>query len=104
MKAKLIGTAVIAMLVAVGCGKKEASRDGQQATPPNHVEEILALAKKSAEKDNNINFCGFFTGMSRYDAKDLARHYKLEENEYSFTARPGRAVSVLWFSPRGCVV
>ncbi len=116
MKTKLIGTAVIAMLVAVGCGKKktpkETSRDGEkaeaesvgsgeQAAGSNHIKDIRALAKKSAEKDNNINFCGFFTGMSRYDAQDLAGYYKLKEDEYSFSALPGKAVSVLWFSPKG---
>ncbi len=110
---RLIGTAVIAALVAVGCGKKEASRDDektdakaaarveQEATDPNHIEEILALAKKSAEEDHNINFYGFFPGMSRYDAADLAAHYKLKEDECRASAWPGKAASILWFSLKG---
>ena len=92
MNAKLIGTAVIAALVAVGCGKNEPSRDGENAvgksetkaeevTEPSHVEDILALAKKFAKEDNNVNFYGFFPGMSRYDAADLAAHYKRKEDE-----------------------
>ncbi|MBO7688880.1 MAG: formylglycine-generating enzyme family protein [Kiritimatiellae bacterium] len=123
MNARLIGTAVIAALVAVGCGKKDGPRDadkadakpaesadkadakpaesGEQAAEPNHVEEILALAKKSAEEDNNINFYGFFPGMSRYDAADLAAHYKLKEDECRATAWPGKAAHVLWFSLKG---
>ena len=112
MNAKLIGTAVIAALVAVGCGKKDGSGDadkadakpsasGEQATEQKHVEDILALAKKSAEEDNNVNFYGFFPGMSRYDAQDLASYYKLKEGEYVVSARPGKAVSRLWFSLKG---
>ncbi len=112
MNARLIGIAVLAALVAVGCGKKDGSGDadkaeakpagsGEQVAEPNHVEAILALAKKSVEEDNNINFCGFFTGMSRYDAADLAAYYKLKEGEFRASAWPGKAVCVLWFSLKG---
>ena len=123
MNIRLIGTAVIAALVAVGCGKKDGSSNaekadvrpagsaektgakpagsGEQVAEPNHVEAILALAKKSADEDNNINFCGFFTGMSRYDAADLAAYYKLKEGEYTASAWFGKAVSRLWFSLKG---
>ncbi len=112
MNARLIGTAVIVALVAVGCGKNEPSRDGEnavgksetkveQATGSGHLEEIFALAKKSAEEDFNINFYGFFTGMSRYDAEDLAAHYKLGKDEYMVNACPGMAVRRVWFSLRG---
>ena len=112
MNARLIGTAVIAALVAVGCGKKDGSGDAdkadakpsasvEQATEQKHVEDILALAKKSAEEDNNVNFYGFFPGMSRYDAADLAAHYKLKEGECRASAWPGKAAYVLWFSLKG---
>ena len=67
----------------------------------DHIKEIFALAKTSAEEDFNVNFCGFFVGMSRYDAMDLASHYKLKEGEYSVWAGPGMAVSRLWFSLKG---
>ena len=112
MNARLIGTAVIAALVVVGCGKKDApggadkadakpSASGEQAIEQTHVEDILALAKKSAEEDNNVNFYGFFPGMSRYDAADLAAHYKLKEDECRASAWPGKAASILWFSLKG---
>ena len=114
MNTRLIGAAVFAAFVAVGCGKKDASdsieRAGEKpkaaeevnlANDPNHIEEILALAKKSAKEDNNINFYGFVTGMSRYDAADLATHYKLKEGEYMVNAHPGKAVRRVWFSLQG---
>ena len=45
MNARLIGTAVIAALVAVGCGKKDGSGDADKAdakpSASKHVEEIL---------------------------------------------------------------
>ncbi len=73
----------------------------EQAAAPDHIKEIFALAKKSAEEDFNVNFCGFFVGMSLYDAADLASYYKLKEGEYVVSARPGKAVSRLWFSLKG---
>lgn len=73
----------------------------EQSVAPDHIKEVFALAKKSAEEDFNVNFCGFFTGMSRYDAQDLAAYYKLKDGEYSIGAAPGKAVSRLWFSLKG---
>ena len=73
----------------------------EQAAAPDHIKEIFTLAKTSAEEDFNVNFCGFFVGMSRYDAADLASYYKLKEGEYSVSAEPGKAVSWLWFSLKG---
>ena len=72
-----------------------------QETAPDRVKEILALAKQSAEDGLNVNFCGFFVGMSRHDAIALAEHYRLKDGEYSMDAAPGKAVSRLWFSLRG---
>ncbi len=77
-------------------GMSREEREG--VSEENQIKEILALAKKSAEEDDNINFCGFFTGMSRYDAQDLVAYYKLRDGEYSIEAVPGKAVSKLWFS------
>ena len=73
----------------------------EQESAPDHIKEIFALAKTSAEEDFNINFCGFFTGMSRYDAQDLAAYYKLKDGEFSIEAAPGKAVSKLWFTLKG---
>ena len=112
MKIRLLGTIAITVLMVVGCGKKEATGGSgkldaepgasvEQAGGPNHIENILVLAKKSAEEDGNINFCGFFVGMSRYDAADLAAYYKLAEDEFAVSAEPAKAVSHLWFSLKG---
>lgn len=80
----------------------DSSRENRgQAVAPDHIKEIFALAKTSAEEDFNINFCGFFTGMSRYDALDLAAHYKLKVGEYQIHAARGKAVWMLWFSLNG---
>lgn len=73
----------------------------EQETAPTHIKEIFALAKKSAEEDFNVNFCGFFAGMSRHDAQALAEYYRLKDGEYSMDAAPGKAVSGLWFSLKG---
>ncbi len=73
----------------------------EQESAPDHIKEIFALAKTSAEEDFNINFCGFFTGMSRYDAQDLVTYYKLKDGEFLIGAAPGKAVSKLWFSLKG---
>ena len=85
----------------------DASADGsrqkrEQAAVPERIKKIFALADKSAEDDFNVNFCGFFVGMSRYDALELAAYYRLKEGEYSFyTEGPGMAVYGLWFSLNG---
>ena len=73
----------------------------EQETAPTHIKEVFALAKKSAEEDFNVNFCGFFAGMSRHDAQALAEYYRLKDGEYSMDAAPGKAVSGLWFSLKG---
>ena len=123
MKTSLIGIAAVTAIMVVGCGKKDTegnaekadaksvasvektgakpAASGEQAAGSNHVEDILALAKKSADEDNNVNFYGFFPGMSRYDAQDLAAHYKLKEGECRASAWPGKAASILWFSLKG---
>ncbi len=73
----------------------------EQESASAHIKEIFALAKKSAEEDFNVNFCGFFAGMSRHDALALAEYYRLKDGEYSMDAAPGKAVSGLWFSLKG---
>ena len=73
----------------------------EQAAAPDHIKEIFALAKKSADEDFNVNFSGFFVGMSRHDAISLVEYYKLKDGEYSCEALPGKAVSQLWFSLKG---
>ena len=73
----------------------------EQNISPEHIKEILSLAKKSVEDDFNVSFHGFFVGMSRLDAKDLAAYYRLKEDEFDVISLPGKAVSKLWFSLKG---
>ena len=112
MRTSLIGIAAVAAIMVVGCDKNDTAVNAEKpaAKPAATVErtaesdrldKILDLAEKSAEEDVNVNFYGFFTGMSRYDADYLAAHYKLKDGEYSFDAQPGKAVSRLWFSLMG---
>lgn len=89
-------------IVNIADAYTDASRERrEQSVAPGHIKEVFSLAKKSAEEDFNVNFCGFFVGMSRYDAQDLAAYYKLKDDEYSIKAAPGKAVSRLWFSLKG---
>ena len=91
----------IKKLVAVVLVMASACAVCAQETEQDHIKEIFSLAKKSAEEDFNIEFYGFFAGMSRYDAADLAEYYKLNENEFSVSVGPGKAVTSLWFSLKG---
>ena len=72
-----------------------------QATAPQRIKEIFALASKSAEDDCNINFCGFFTGMSRHDADALAEYYKLASSDYYFQSDGEKAVWNIHLSLKG---
>ena len=74
----------------------------QNAVSKDRIKEILALAKKSAEENSNINFFGFFVGMSQYDAFALTEHYGLKEEEFSISvAENGGVVNQIWFSLKG---
>ena len=116
MRTRLIGIAALAALVVAGCGKKDGADDAQKAdskpvvkadvkvgqpTEQDRLEKIFDLAEKSAQEDVNVNFYGFFTGMSRYDAAELATYYKLKTDDYSLESLPGKAVSRLWISLMG---
>ncbi len=65
--------------------------------------EVKAIFAKAidAEEDGNINFCGFYTGMSKADAQTLADFYKLKPGEwFAQTLSSSTAVYELWFSLR----
>ncbi len=74
-------------------------------TGKNRVQEILELAEKSAKVDHNINFGGFFVGMSRHDLSALREYYKLDKKDCSFyclgTIAGEKAVWQLTFSHNG---
>ncbi len=75
--------------------------DGSREKQSSHrVDDIFALAKESVEDDSNIEFSGFYPGMSSQDADTLARHYKLRDGEYLFSALQGKVWS-MWFSFKG---
>lgn len=71
------------------------------ATIPDRIQEILDLAKASAEKDGNVDFYGFFTGMSRSDAAALVKYYGLGASDCSVSSRDENAVWKINFSHKG---
>lgn len=48
------------------------------------IRAIFAKAKE-AEDDGNVDFCGFYVGMSRADADALVAHYALKDGESSLS-------------------
>ena len=103
MQIKKCFMAVLAVAAVCGAFAQSSVRDSIDiADSNNQIKKIFELAKRSAEEDFNVDFCGFFAGMSRYDAMDLAAFYRLKYGEYSFeTKGPGKAVVSLWFSLKG---
>ena len=115
MKVRIKTYAVLVLVTAClcvlhGCSRSSSKDEGgsgseakpkAESGPMGQIKEIFALAKKSVERNHNINVCGFFTGMSRHDATALAAHYKLHDGDYSIEARPGKAVSRIWISLQG---
>jgi len=72
------------------------------AVTESRIGEIMELARKSAENGSNINFFGFFVGMSWYDAMALVKHYRLEDGEFSIKAGESQKDVVgIWFSLMG---
>ena len=69
-----------------------------QDSAPLRVKRIFELARTSAAADGNINFLGFFVGMSKYDAEELVKYYKLTESECSFNVSEENAVWYIHFS------
>ena len=68
---------------------------------PDNIRELYALAKKAADEDHVVVFCGFFPGMSADDARMLAAHNDLAPGEWAAeTAIHGYGVWRLAFSLR----
>ena len=65
------------------------------------ISEIRALAKESADDDDNVDFFGFFVGMSYHDAAELAKWYKLKSEEFDVFSVYENAVWRLQFSLKG---
>jgi len=76
----------------------DAARESrEQNAAPTDVRAIFAKAR-AEEEDGNVNFCGFYTGMSRADADALAAHYGLKTGEGTFVGNP---VHTLQFTLHG---
>lgn len=68
----------------------------------DRIQEIFELAEKSAARDGNVNFCGFFVGMSRHDHAALREYYHLGAKDwgcsYVGTVAGEKAIWRLFFS------
>ena len=76
----------------------DAARESrEQNAAAADIRAIFAKAKE-AEDDGNVNFCGFYVGMSKSDADALVGHYGLKYGEWSFFGDP---VYSIHFSLKG---
>ena len=66
----------------------EQSPDDEEVPADANIRAIFEKAKTAKEKTGTINFCGFYTGMSKKDAEALAAYYGLQEGEGSFEYNP----------------
>ena len=117
MKAvRIIGYCITAFIVAITCVacakasdgeptaesvERRASVSGDQETQMARIREIFALAKKTEEDDGNVNFFGFFMGMSCSDAAVLAQYYNLKDDEWLVENSFEMAVWRINFSLKG---
>ncbi len=67
----------------------------------NRIERIMAMAKLSARKRDNVQFGGFFPGMSRHDAKVLVDFYGLDDDEFTYTSVGEKSLYWMRFSLKG---
>ena len=71
------------------------------STVTNDIPTILKLARTSEAHDSNVNFFGFYTGMTEVDAGALANYYGLKDDQWSYLSTPlSRRVYLLKFVPR----
>lgn len=93
---------IVAVLLTSVCFSY--GQDKTAVSDQQRVNEILQLAKRSSEEDGNINFFGFFIGMSGVDAKVLKNHYELKDDEcviYEKDSKAFRTVVYIKFSLKG---
>lgn len=102
LSAALVAAAVSASAQSFGevtSATLDAVRESrEQSAAPSDIRAIFAKAKE-AEADGNVNFCGFYVGMSRADADALVAHYALKDGESSLSGDP--VVYSLHFSLKG---
>lgn len=76
----------------------DAARENrEQNAAAADIRAIFAKAKES-EDDGNVNFCGFYVGMSRADADALVAHYAIKDGEATIQGDP---VYSIHFSLKG---
>lgn len=98
----LIAASTVAQdLADVAAAAMDAIREARtQKAAGADVKAIFTKAIE-AEEDGNINFCGFYTGMSKDDANKLAEFYKIKPGEwFAKTLSSSTSVYELWFSLR----
>lgn len=77
----------------------DAARESREQNAASaDIRAIFAKAKE-AEDDGNVDFCGFYVGMSRADADALVAHYALKDGEWSLSGDP--VVYSIHFSLKG---
>lgn len=97
-----VSSAVMAQdLADVASAAMDAIREARMKNAASSDVKAIFSKAIDAEEDGNINFCGFFTGMSKDDAQKLADFYKLKPGEWSvMTPLSSSEVCELWFSLR----
>ena len=75
-----------------------AGHTGSKEADPGRCIEILRLGKRAAAEGDTINFYGFFPGMSRHDAQELAVFYGLDGDECHIHTDGEKAVSSITLS------
>ncbi len=104
--AALVGAAVCAPaqssfrdLMDTASATMDAARETREQNAASaDIRAIFAKAKE-AEDDGNVDFCGFYVGMSRADADALVAHYALKDGESSLSGDP--VVYSIHFSLKG---
>ena len=95
------GAAVAQDLADVASAAMDAIREARIQNAASAAVKAIFTKAVEAEEDGNINFGGFYTGMSKDDAKTLADFYKLKPGEWSaMTPLSSSEVCELWFSLR----
>ena len=79
----------------------EALGEAAETIVTNDIPTILKMARESEKNDSNVNFFGFYTGMTEGDAYVLANYYGLKKDQWRYLATPlSRRVYLFKFVPR----
>ena len=102
MKATGIARSVMAVLILVGAFHANAQLTSAAGRMEDgRIKEIFMLAQRSVEEDYNVNFCGFFVGMSWHDCAALCKYYRLTKEDCTFWREDENAVWQIQISLKG---